>query len=162
MMGDKKTVGIVLGGVSSEKEVSLESGRNIVSKIDRKKFNPVAIFMDSGCGLWEIPVKLLMRNSTRDIEEDLEGNASRILYEELKSRIDILFIGLHGKYGEDGCLQGLCELLGVPYTGSGVLASAVGMDKYVGRRILAASGIDVPKTVAIDSVTWQADRDAVV
>jgi D-alanine-D-alanine ligase len=162
MMGDKKTVGIVLGGVSSEKEVSLESGRNIFSKIDRKKFNPVAIFMDSSCGLWEIPVKLIMRNSTRDIEEDLEGNASRILYEELKSRIDILFIGLHGKYGEDGCLQGLCELLGLPYTGSGVLASAVGMDKYVGRRILAASGIDVPKTVAIESGAWQADRDAMV
>lgn len=162
MAQDKIKVGVVLGGVSSEREVSLESGRNIFSKMDRGKFQPVAVFMDSNCGFWEIPVKLLMRNSTKDIEEDLEEFASRISYEEMKGRFDILFIGLHGKYGEDGCLQGLCELIGMPYTGSGVLASAVGMDKYVSRKILSANGIDVPKTLAVEDNAWKTDKEKIL
>jgi D-alanine-D-alanine ligase len=127
--GQPKTrVGIIMGGLSSEKEVSLESGRNIFSKIDRRRYDPIPIFMDSRAALWEIPLKLLMRNSTRDIEEDLAEEAEGIPYESLKERVDVICLGLHGKYGEDGCMQGLLELLGIPYTGSGVLASAIGMD----------------------------------
>ena len=152
---EKIRVGIVMGGLSSEREVSLESGRNIFSKIDRGAFAPIAIFMDSRAGLWEIPVKLLMRNSTRDIEEDLATEATPIPYESLKERIAVACLGLHGKYGEDGCIQGLLELLGIPYTGSGVLASAIGMDKYVSRQILAISGIDVPKTIPIARRQWE-------
>ena len=75
----KLRVGIIMGGISSEKEVSLESGRNIFSKIDRTKYAPVPVFMDSKAGLWEIPVKLLMRNSTIDIEEDLLEDFFRVL-----------------------------------------------------------------------------------
>lgn len=155
----KIRVGIVMGGLSSEREVSLESGRNIFSKIDRGAFVPIALFLDSRAGLWEIPVKLLMRNSTRDIEEDLAAEATPIPYESLRERIDVACLGLHGKYGEDGCMQGLLELLGVPYTGSGVLASAVGMDKYVSRRILEISGIDVPQTIAVERRQWDAGDD---
>jgi D-alanine-D-alanine ligase len=151
-------VGVILGGLSSEKEVSLESGRNIFSKIDRRKYSPIAIFMDSRASLWEIPVKLLMRNSTTDIEEDLAHEASSIPYESLKERVDVVCLGLHGKYGEDGCMQGLLELLGVPYTGSGVLASAVGMDKYVSRQILQISGIDVPRTIPIPRRLWETQK----
>jgi len=151
-------VSIVMGGVSSEKEVSLESGRNIFNKIDRKKYDPIAIFMDSKAAFWEIPIKLLMRNSTKDIEEDLAEEAKHIPYEMLKTRTDFIYIGLHGKYGEDGCLQGLLELLNIPYTGSGVLGSALGMDKYVCRRILTASGIDVPKTLAVFNLQWQLEK----
>ena len=155
---EKLTVGVIMGGLSSEKEVSLESGRNIFSKMDRKLYEPVPIFMDSRGRLWEIPLKLLMRNSTQDIEEDLVEEAKPLPYEALKERVDLVFLGLHGKYGEDGCMQGLLELLKIPYTGSGVLASAVGMDKYMGRRILAISGIDVPKTVPVDRRPWSAGR----
>lgn len=151
---EKKIVGIIMGGVSSEKEVSLESGRNIFNKIDRKRYDPLAIFMDSKAALWEIPIKLLMRNSTKDIEEDLEQEARHIQYETLKGKVDVVYLGLHGKYGEDGCIQGLLELLGVPYTGSGVLSSALGMDKYATRKYLAMSGIDVPKTVPVSSRDW--------
>lgn len=150
----KPIVGVIMGGVSSEKEVSLESGRNIFSKMDRKIYDPVPIFMDSQAGLWEIPLKLLMRNSTRDIEDDLAEEAKNIPYEALKARVDLVFLGLHGKYGEDGCMQGLLELLKIPYTGSGVLASAIGMDKSVARKTFAMSGIDVPKTVAVERRTW--------
>lgn len=148
-------VGIIMGGLSSEKEVSLESGRNLFNKIDRRKYTPIPIFMDSRSLLWEIPLKLLMRNSTRDIEEDLAAEAIPIPYESLKGRVDVVCNGLHGKYGEDGCVQGLLELLKIPYTGSGVLASAIGMDKYVSRRILAANGIDVPRTMPLRSRQWQ-------
>ncbi len=154
-------VGIVMGGLSSEKEVSLESGRNIFSKIDRRKYEPIPIFMDSRAALWEIPVKLLMRNSTSDIEEDLAEEAKPISYETLKTGVDVVFLGLHGKYGEDGCMQGLLELLGIPYTGSGVLASAIGMDKYVCRRILEIARIDVPRTIPISRRRWDMEKSSV-
>jgi len=144
-----------MGGVSSEKEVSLESGRNIFSKMDRKKYDPVPLFMDSRCALWEIPLKLLMRNSTADVEIDLAEEARPLPYEALKDRVDFVYIGLHGKYGEDGTLQGLLELLGVPYSGSGVLGSALGMDKFTARKVLAMSGIDVPRSVAVDRRAWE-------
>jgi len=155
---EKLKVGVVMGGVSSEKEVSLESGRNIFSKIDRGAYEPVPIFMDSRAGLWEIPLKLLMRNSTRDIEEDLEAEATPVPYEALKARVDVVCLGLHGKYGEDGCMQGLLELLKIPYTGSGVLASALGMDKYASRKVLALEGIDVPKTAPLEIAAWSGGR----
>ncbi len=157
----KWKVGIIMGGLSSEKEVSLESGRNIFSKIDRRRYDPLAIFMDSKAALWEIPVKLLMRNSTKDIEEDLANEAKPIPYESLKDRVEVVCLGLHGKYGEDGCMQGLLELLGVPYTGSGVLASAIGMDKYVCRQILQISGIDVPRTISIPRLRWDREKAAI-
>jgi len=150
----KLKVGIIMGGVSSEKEVSLESGRNIFNKIDRKKYEPLPIFMDSKAALWEIPIKLLMRNCTNDIEEDLTEEAVSIPYEALKSRAEFIYIGLHGKYGEDGCLQGLLEFLKIPYTGSGVLGSALGMDKYTCRKILDLSGIDTPKTLPLNKRQW--------
>lgn len=159
---DSMKVGIIMGGISSEKEVSLESGRNIYSKIDRKKYDPLSIFMDSEGSLWVIPVKLLMRNSTGDIEMDLEEEAERISYEDLKRRLDIVCIALHGKYGEDGCLQGVLELLNLPYTGSGVLGSALGMDKYISRRILAMNGIGVPKTVAVTAGEWENGRELIL
>jgi len=82
----KLRVGIIMGGVSSEKEVSLESGRNIFNKIGRTKYDPIPIFMDSKGALWEIPIKLLMRNCTKDIEEDLSEEAKHIPYEALRSR----------------------------------------------------------------------------
>jgi len=153
----KLRVAVIMGGMSSEKEVSLESGRNIFSKMDRKRFDPVAVFMDSKARLWDIPLKLLMRNSTRDIEDDLETEAKPVPYEALKEGADIVCLGLHGKYGEDGCMQGLLELLRIPYTGSGVLSSALGMDKYVCRRTLSMSGIDVPVTVPVFRRVWEAE-----
>jgi D-alanine-D-alanine ligase len=148
--------------MSSEKEVSLESGRNIFSKMDRQKYDPLPIFMDSRGLLWEIPIKLLMRNSTGDIEADLAEDAKRIFYEELKSAVDFVYIGLHGKYGEDGCLQGLLELLGIPYTGSGVLGSALGIDKYASRKVIAMSGMDVPRTRAVSVKEWDRNKESVL
>lgn len=157
----KIRVGVILGGMSSEREISLESGRNIHSKLNREKYEPLALFMDPRGALWEIPIKLLMRNSTQDIEMDLEGEARRVPYEDLGNHVDIVYIGLHGKYGEDGCLQGLLELLNIPYVGSGVLASALGMDKYNARRILEIEGIEVPKTLPVTARAWKDSRQEI-
>jgi D-alanine--D-alanine ligase len=154
MNAKKLKVGIIMGGMSSEKEVSLESGRNIYSKISHKKYDPISVFMDSQANFWEIPARLLMRNSTMDVEVDLEQEAAHIPYEELKRRVDFVYLCLHGKYGEDGCVQGLLELLRIPYTGSGVLGSALGADKYTSRNILRMNGIDVPETIQVIREQW--------
>jgi len=151
-----------MGGRSSEREISLESGRHIVQTLDRQRYLPVALFMDGQARLWEIGLPLLVQNTTRDIEDRLAADATRVPYEELAARVDIVYIGLHGKYGEDGCLQGLLELLDVPYVGSGVLGSALGMDKAVQRRVLRQAGIDVPATRAVTAAEWAREREAAV
>jgi D-alanine-D-alanine ligase len=74
-------------------------------------------------------------------------------------RIDVAFIALHGPWGEDGKLQGLLELLGIPYTGSGVLASALAMDKVMAKTVLAANGLDVPEGEVVNSPS---DRPSIV
>lgn len=72
--------------------------------------------------------------------------------------VDVVFVALHGPYGEDGTVQGLLELLGLPYTGSGVLASALAMDKLRSRQVLQASGIPVPAWMVLEAARWPAGR----
>ncbi|MBI2845095.1 MAG: D-alanine--D-alanine ligase [Chloroflexi bacterium] len=160
LTNNRLRVGVVLGGMSSEREISLESGRNIYMNLDSQKYEGVAIFMDGQGHLWEIPLPLLVQNTTADIETRL-NEAKRISYEALKERVDFVYIGLHGKYGEDGCFQGFLELLGIPYSGSGVLASAVGMDKHITRRILAAAELKVPKYLLVATKDWQTNPQAI-
>jgi len=148
--------------MSSEREVSLNSGRNVFDHLDREAYDPRAVFMDGEGRLWIIPWQLISQNTTKDIVERLEKEARRISYEGLKEEIDFAFISLHGKYGEDGCLQGLLELLGLPYTGPGVLASALGMDKHIQQRILQAAGIGVPESVLVGERSWRNDREGVI
>ncbi|MDA8124253.1 MAG: D-alanine--D-alanine ligase [Deltaproteobacteria bacterium] len=154
----KLRVGVILGGMSSEREVSLNSGRNVFDNLDREAYDPKAIFMDARGGLWIISWQLISQNTTTDITERLKEEARRIPYEALKEEIDFAFISLHGKYGEDGCLQGLLELLRIPYTGPGVLASALGMDKHIQQRILQAAGIGVPESVLVREEEWRKDQ----
>lgn len=152
---ERLRVGVVMGGMSSEREISLESGRNIYFNLNPQKYEGIPIFLDAEGRFWEIPLQLLVQNTTVDITTRLEDGARRIAYEELKSVADVIYIGLHGKYGEDGCLQGLLELIGIPYAGSGVMASAIGMDKHVQRKLLAAAGMKVPKYLAITEREWR-------
>lgn len=158
----KLRVAVVMGGMSSEKEISLESGRNIYFNLNPQRYEGVAIFLDGQGRFWEIPLQLLVQNTTLDITERLEGEARRIEYEGLESVADFVYIGLHGKYGEDGCLQGLLELLGIPYTGSGVMASAIGMDKHMQRQLLAAAGIKVPRYLAVPDEEWREKEQEVL
>jgi len=159
---EKLRVGVILGGMSSEREVSLNSGRNVHDHLDREAYDPRAIFMDTRGRLWVIPWQLISQNTTTDVTERLETEARPISYEGLKDEIDFAFLSLHGKFGEDGCMQGFLELLGIPYTGPGVLASALGMDKHIQQRILQAAGIGVPESVLIRESEWQNDREGVM
>jgi D-alanine-D-alanine ligase len=155
MAEERLRVGVLLGGMSSEREISLESGRNVYFNLDPSKYEGIAIFLDDAGHFWQIPLQLLVQNTTVDIAARLEDEAERIVYEDLSSVVDFVYIGLHGKYGEDGCLQGLLELLGVPYTGSGVMASAIGMDKHLQRRLLASAGLRVPRYLAVSERDWE-------
>lgn len=154
---DKLRVGVIMGGISSEREVSLNSGRNVFDNLDRDAYDPRAIFMDGRARFWVLPWQLISQNTTTDIMERLEAEARPLSYEGLKEEIDFAFISLHGKFGEDGCLQGLLELLRLPYTGPGVLASALGMDKHIQQMILRATGIGVPESRLVQEEAWLSD-----
>jgi len=107
-----KTVGVFLGGVSAEREVSLRTGAAAAAALKRK-----------GYAVREI-----------DIREDWLGTVRG-------AGVDVAFLALHGRYGEDGCIQAACELAHLPYTGSGVAASAIAMSKFFGKRMAAAAGV---------------------
>jgi D-alanine-D-alanine ligase len=154
-------VGVILGGISAEREASLASGRQVCVHLNPQKYSVIPIFMDLEGGLWHIPNKLLIQNTTADILARLKGESTRVRYEELPSLIDFAFIALHGKYGDDGCVQGLLELLGIPYTGSGVLASAVCMDKYMAHRVLMQAGVEVARELLVEDLDWEENPEAV-
>ncbi|MDE2144837.1 MAG: D-alanine--D-alanine ligase [Patescibacteria group bacterium] len=116
----KLSVAVLFGGPSLEHEVSVLSGRHVLSFLSTDKYDA-------------FPVHI-----RRDGEWPLSG-------EELAKKADAVFIALHGKYGEDGTVQDILEHLGVPYTGSGVLASALGMNKIFSYRLFKALGLNVPR-----------------
>jgi len=117
--------------------------------------------MEPSGRLWILPWQLISQNTTTDISERLATEAERIAYEDLKKRIDVAFIALHGKYGDDGCIQGLLELMNIPYTGPGILASAIGMDKDIQQKILRAEGLGVPRSTVVEEGQWRRDSDGV-
>ncbi|HVM91079.1 MAG TPA: D-alanine--D-alanine ligase [Verrucomicrobiae bacterium] len=116
-------VAVLLGGISNEREISLKSGRKIIQNLDRSKYRVVAYD----------PKTALMR-----LAKDARAG-----------RIDVVFNGLHGKGGEDGAIQGMLDLLGVPYTGSGVLASALALDKAKTKDIYREHGIPTPRSLLL-------------
>ena len=146
----KKKVGVIFGGKSGEREVSLATGRYVYSLLDKEKYTGVPIFMDEKGQIWEVAEKLILLNTTKDVQSRLDKDARKIHFEDLKGKINIMFIALLGKYGEDGCVQGVMELLRLPYTGSGVLASALGMDKKYHRLLLESAGFKVAKGFCVD------------
>ena len=115
MITDKK-IGVLMGGLSSEREISLRTGGLVAASLTKKGYSVAAI----------------------DVDRDLP---QRLISED----IGVAFIALHGRYGEDGCVQGLLEVMGIPYTGSGVSASAICMDKLLSKEILEHHGISTPK-----------------
>lgn len=160
-LDDLIRVGVIFGGRSSEREASLASGRQVYFNLDPSKYERMAIFMDQHGHLWQLPDKLVIQNTTSDIAGRVPYDASRIPYEDLKELVDVIFIALHGKYGDDGCIQGLLELLDVPYTGSGVLPCAVSMDKPTAHQLLQEAGLEVARELVVAERDWR-DRPAAV
>jgi len=151
---DKIKIGLVFGGKSGEHEVSIASARSIYQALDKNKYEIVLTGIDKG-GNWHILGKewLLAAGLTRlALPDDKKG---KLVPHEVKEnhQIDVFFPIIHGTYGEDGCLQGLFELLNVAYVGAGVLGSAVGMDKDVQKRLLMQAGIKVARYKVIKSLS---------
>ena len=147
----KHKVGVIFGGMSAENEVSLATGRYVYSLLDPQKFQGIPFYLDKNGGLWQVPDKLVIQNTIADVESRLEKEAQKIHFEDLKGKVDLVFNALLGKYGEDGCIQGVLELSRIPYTGSGILASALGMDKKTHKKMLAAAGFNVARDFLVQS-----------
>ena len=133
-------LGVLFGGKSGEHEVSLMSASSILRAIDRTKYTPVMIGITRD-GEW-----LLYEGDIDDIEKDKwEESASPFKVDDLKSMIDFALPILHGTYGEDGTVQGLFEMLDIPYAGCGVLASSAAMDKLVSKSLFINEGLPICK-----------------
>jgi D-alanine-D-alanine ligase len=111
---------VLSGGLSSEREIACRSARAVAAALRARGYRVAEIDVD------------------RDVAAELR-----------RRRVEVAFIGLHGRYGEDGCIQGLLEVLGLPYTGTGVMGSALAMDKWASRLVLAASGLPVAPGVLL-------------
>lgn len=157
----KMRVAVLLGGASNEREISLESGRNVCYKLSPHKYDVIPLFLDQSMKLHSISQKLLIKNSTREITELLTPEML-VGWSTLPALCDFVFIGLHGGHGENGAVQGMLEMLGVPYNGSGVLTSALCMDKYKANSFLGTKGFDVPKSMLIEKDSWLLRKEEVL
>lgn len=161
MTSKKLKVGILFGGKSAEHEVSLQSAKNVADAIDRDMYDIALIGIDKS-GEWLLPdqsrfllnatdPKLVKLNDANRESVALVpqggGKLSNLSGGEHGSSVDVVFPILHGPFGEDGTVQGLLKLAGVPFVGSGVLGSAAGMDKDVMKRLLRDAGIPVAKSL---------------
>ena len=115
-----KNIGVLMGGLSAEREVSLKSGAAVAGALRARGYQVVEI----------------------DVDRDLPTALTR-------EGIDIAVNALHGRFGEDGCVQGVLELMGIPYTGSGVMASALAMNKIFAKQLFAVAGLAVARCVVV-------------
>ncbi|PKN03532.1 hypothetical protein CVU75_01715 [Candidatus Dependentiae bacterium HGW-Dependentiae-1] len=161
MLTKKMRVAVLMGGRTNEKEISLESGRNVTYKLSPHKYDAIPLFVSSSLELFKINQSLLVRNSTKEIEE-LVDPANKVAWAELPTIADFVFLGLHGGEGENGAIQGTLEMLGLPYNGSSVLASALCMDKYKTGQFLKHLGFDVPGQLLISRHDWQKNKAALI
>ncbi|KZE48996.1 D-alanine--D-alanine ligase [Brevibacillus parabrevis] len=120
-------VGVIMGGISSERQVSLQTGQEMIKQLDRSRYEVVPIVIDQ--------------------RPDL-------ITQVQQAGIDVALLALHGEYGEDGTVQGALETLGIPYTGSGVLASSLCMNKQLTKMLLKAAGVHTPA-----GLCWQGMND---
>ena len=157
----KLRVALLFGGQSAEHEISILSARNVLAALDRERFEPLLIGIDKQ-GRWLLQDAARLLASARDprrvhIEDGAPVGKDLILSGGTAGPIDVIFPVLHGTMGEDGTIQGLLELTGIPYVGAGVLGSAVGMDKDVSKRLLRDAGIAVADFVTLRRERFAAD-----
>lgn len=137
----RQSVGIVFGGANNEHEVSCSSARSVIGHLDPERFTALLLGIDRAGG-WH-------RLATVDELATAGAGAALPGFED----IDVVLPVLHGRFGEDGTVQGLLEIAGVPYVGNGVLASALAMDKLMCQRVLASDGLPVIETAAVTART---------
>jgi len=163
-MEKKIRVGIIFGGKSGEHEVSLRSAKSVVEAIPREKYDIVLIGIDkSGRWLLNEDSNFLISRAGQHMPKMVEGGREVSFIPESagliqavgqagdSGKVDVVFPILHGPFGEDGTVQGLLKLAGIPFVGAGVLGSAVGMDKDVMKRLLRDAGIKIGKFLVFKS-----------
>ena len=165
-MPDKIKVGVLFGGQSAEHEVSVRSAQSVFEAIDRRKYEVTMIGIDRA-GQWLVveDVAKVITVEPADYVDlprvflDYHGRGELTLQDSsgYKSigRLDVMFPILHGPYGEDGTVQGLLELAGIAYVGSGVLGSAVGMDKDMMKRTFRAEGLPQVQYISVLRSHWR-------
>ena len=141
----KLKLGVIFGGISSEHDVSRISGTSVISNLDKEKYKIIPIYIDKR-GNWYLYQKKVEEIKVLSIEEDISKHLKRIEnVEEVLKSLDIAFPVLHGLGGEDGSIQGMFELFGIPYVGCGILASSLGMDKTYTKIIFEKAGLNQAK-----------------
>jgi D-alanine-D-alanine ligase len=182
-------VGVLAGGASSEREISLATGIEIASHLPADRYevtliDPLALMagnlhlsddqraharsLAEHAGVIEdLPERDRQELPAALQQQIVSGSAglvganTALVPQAGQRRIDVAFVAIHGQWGEDGTIQGMLELLGIPYVGSGVLASALAMDKVMAKKVLAASGLEVARGVTVSAASWAADpKDA--
>jgi D-alanine-D-alanine ligase len=187
-MTEKLRVGIFAGGRSAEHEVSVSSAESVLRAIDRDRYEPYLVYIDRE-GRWHLPagpaaqigdsglagllgVDTPAAHTARLHAEaggslvptgsDADALAPRAALRSLADAIDIAFLVLHGPFGEDGTLQGFLELAGIPYTGAGVLASAVAMDKVVFKDLMEGHDLPILHYAPFRRSAWRSDPELVL
>src|ERR1700761_8855550 len=158
----KLRVGVLFGGRSGEHEVSLASAASIIRGLDPQKYEavPIGITKDghwlAGASAQKMLPEVLRSGQRVIMSADptetaliaLDGNADG-------QKLDVIFPVIHGTFGEDGTMQGLLELAGLPFVGAGVLGSAIGMDKDVAKKLLQGAGMPVVAGIAVMRADWE-------
>jgi D-alanine-D-alanine ligase len=166
----KIRVGILTGGASAERDISLATGAQIARSLDPEKYDTVLLdplaFMVRNPALTDDQrrqAEALIKGGGRiddthqlpkGLENEIEAASKALVpatraITDANDPVDVALIALHGPWGEDGRIQGLLDTLGIPYTGSGVLASALAMDKVMTKTVLQAAGLDVPRGAVV-------------
>lgn len=176
-MEKKKRVAVIYGGQSFEHEVSMVSAKGVIQNIDPEQFEviPVKVEQD-GSWIWgdesvcklQSPFDHLPNLSEKwaALSQTPQILPSRATRQELvhlaPKEIDVAFPLIHGVKGEDGCLQGLLEIAGIPYVGCGVLSSALGMDKHIAKELVALAGVPVGPYTVIRKFEWMRSADEIL
>jgi D-alanine-D-alanine ligase len=161
-MSERLRVALVFGGRSGEHEVSVVSARSVACALNRHRYEIVPMAIDRR-GLWAVAgvaVEVLGRTGGKpDSVPPFEGTV-RLDPRLLDGSIDVVLPILHGPFGEDGTIQGLCEMLGLPYVGCSWTACAVTMDKALTKRLLREAGLPTPAFVTLSAAAWEKDARA--
>lgn len=172
-VNSKINVAVLMGGRSSEHEVSINSGKMVIQNLDLARYNvkPITITRE---GSWIVPQGYLtdgMRVSEflpQFLNHDSSGNAlvpletGSALTKTASEKVDVVFIALHGPFGEDGAIQGLLELLDLPYTGSNVEASSISMNKIRCKEIYIHYRIPTPRYVVFSEREWRKRKEKLI
>jgi D-alanine-D-alanine ligase len=170
-LAKKIRVGVIFGGRSGEHEVSLRSAESIINAIDKKKYEVVPIgitqqgrWLVSGDARAMLPENVMRADHHESVAiiGDPTQRGLKKLDANMSERLDVVFPVLHGTYGEDGTIQGLLEMAGVPYVGCGVLGSATGMDKIVMKQLFAQAGLAVADYEWFLRAAWEENPAAII